>query len=260
MGARTNRADDFLGLGRRENELQMRRRLFDELEQRIESGRRHHVRFVDDVDLETRLDRCVERAFTQIAGVVDTAVRGRVDLDHVNASRAGRRKRDARLAHATRGRRRTLLAVQRPRQDPRRGRLPAAARPGEQVGVVHPVIAQRLLERLSHVLLADDLGERARPVFAVERETHAPPSVADEPKHLRPRTAIEDRGPPAHPPGPAYPCCLPALGGFVGWTPREGSAPECNGGRRHRVYLRGCTCRRAPAASPMGRLVELSAG
>src|SRR5450432_1834767 len=49
-------------------------------------------------------------------------------------------------------------------------------------------------------------------------------------KHRQP-TASE--GPPAHPPGPAYPCCLPALGGFVGWTPREGSGAECSSaGRR----------------------------
>src|SRR5262245_57735412 len=28
--------------------------------------------------------------------------------------------------------------------------------------------------------------------------------------------------PPVHPPEPAYPCCLPALGRFTGCTPHEG--------------------------------------
>ncbi len=34
------------------------------------------------------------------------------------------------------------------------------------------------------------------------------------------------RRPLAHPPEPAYPCCLPALGGFSGVTPHEGSAKK----------------------------------
>src|SRR5437667_12462851 len=29
-------------------------------------------------------------------------------------------------------------------------------------------------------------------------------------------------GPPVHPSGPAYPCCLPALGRFTRYTPHEG--------------------------------------
>src|SRR5665213_2888506 len=65
-------------------------------------------------------------------------------------------------------------------------------------------------------------------------------------RHLRSHptsSPTQNRRPPAHPPGPAYPCCLPALGGFVGWTPREGSAPESNGGRRHRAStIHGIAC------------------
>ena len=36
---------------------------------------------------------------------------------------------------------------------------------------------QRLHQRLGDVLLADDLGERARPVLAVERQRHRPPPL-----------------------------------------------------------------------------------
>src|SRR5262249_25419051 len=46
------------------------------------------------------------------------------------------------------------------------------ARPGEEVRMVQPSRAQGLRQRLGDVLLADDLGERARSVFSVERERH----------------------------------------------------------------------------------------
>src|SRR5205814_5777147 len=51
--------------------------------------------------------------------------------------------------------------------------LAAAARAGEQVRMVEPAAAQRLHQRLGDVLLPDDLGERARPVLAVQRQCHA---------------------------------------------------------------------------------------
>ena len=38
VGTRTDSADDLLGFGRRENELDVLRRLFNDLEQRVESG------------------------------------------------------------------------------------------------------------------------------------------------------------------------------------------------------------------------------
>ena len=82
----------------------------------------------------------------------------------------GRRQRDAGVAHAARVRGRALLAVQRAGQDPRAGRLAAAARAAEQVGVVDPAVAQRLSQRFGDVLLADDLGEGRRAVLAVERQ------------------------------------------------------------------------------------------
>ena len=63
-----------------------------------------------------------------------------------------------------------FCAVQRPGQDPGARGLAAAARPAEQVGVVDPAGAQRLPQRLGDVFLALDLGERRRPVPAVERQ------------------------------------------------------------------------------------------
>jgi hypothetical protein len=52
VGPGLDRPDDLLGLRGREDELQVRRRLLDEFEQRVETLAGHHVRLVDDVDLE----------------------------------------------------------------------------------------------------------------------------------------------------------------------------------------------------------------
>src|SRR5262249_20150631 len=101
----------------------------------------HHVSLVDDVDLEPPGDRRVESPFTEIPGVVHAAVRGRVDLDHVDAAGPGRGQRDAGLAHPAWVRGGTLDAVQRTGQDPGARCLSTAPGPAEQVGVVHPAVA-----------------------------------------------------------------------------------------------------------------------
>ena len=77
------------------------------------------------------------------------------------------------VAHAARVGRRPLVAVERPGQDAGARGLAAAARAGEQVGVVHLAVEDRLLQRTGHVLLADDLAERAGAVLAVQGEAHA---------------------------------------------------------------------------------------
>ena len=78
--ARPDGGQHLLGLCRREHEDQVLGRFLDDLEQRIETGRGDHVRFVDDEDAVARLRWRVERAIAQLAGVVDAAVAGRVEL------------------------------------------------------------------------------------------------------------------------------------------------------------------------------------
>ena len=79
---------------------------------------RDHVGLVDDVDLVAAADRREERLLAQVAGVVDTAVGGRVDLDHVDRARAAAGEVAARVALAARVGDRRLLAVERAGQDP----------------------------------------------------------------------------------------------------------------------------------------------
>ena len=112
MGARPDRRDDLFRLGGGEDELEVWRRLLDQLEEGVEALPRHHVRLVDDVDLEPAGDRRVERPLAQVPGVVHAAVRGGVDLDHIQAARPVRGERDTRLALAARVRGGPLGAVQ----------------------------------------------------------------------------------------------------------------------------------------------------
>ena len=76
--------------------------------------------------------------------------------------------RDAGVAGLVRRRRRPLLAVERLGEDARERRLARPARAGEEVGLAHLVVLDRVAERADDRLLADDLVEVLRPVFAVE--------------------------------------------------------------------------------------------
>ncbi len=173
MGARADGAEHLVRLGGGEDELHIFRRLLDELEQRVEAGRRDHVRLVDHVDLVAAVGRREKRLLPQLTGVVDTTVTGRVDLDHVDRAGAVVGERLAGHADAARLRGGALLTVERAGQDARAGRLAAAAWPGEEIGVVQPAAAQRLRQRFGNVLLTDDLGKRARSVLPVEGESHS---------------------------------------------------------------------------------------
>ncbi len=172
MRARPNGAEHLVGLGRREDELHVIGRLFDELQQRVEALRRHHVRLVEDEDLVAVACRREHGALAQVAGVVDAVVARRVDLDDVERAAAAPGELDAAGADAARDIRRAFSAVQTAREDARRGRLATAAWAAEEVGVIDPIGAERRHERLRHLGLADHLGECLGPVAAIEGGDH----------------------------------------------------------------------------------------
>src|SRR5438132_2845769 len=144
----------------------MRRRLLDQLEQRVPGGIRELVRLVEDVDLVAALRGLEDDAVADLADVVDPALRGRVHLDHVQ--RGAVRDRHARVARPVRGRRGPLRTVQPLGEDPRQRRLARPARPREEVRLADGAAGDRVLERAHDRLLPDDLGERLRAIFAVE--------------------------------------------------------------------------------------------
>ncbi len=168
VGTGADRPDHLLRLRGREDELEVLRRLLHHLQQRVEAGRGDHVRLVQDEDLVPAVDRREERPLPQLTRIVHTTVRGGVDLDHVDRTRATRRQVAAGLALTARRGRGAFGTVQTARQDARTRRLAAATRATEQIGVVDPVVAQGLLERSGHVLLPDDLGESLGAIAAVQ--------------------------------------------------------------------------------------------
>ena len=90
-------------LGRRHHEDDVRRRLFDRLEQRVERRGREPVHLVDDEHLVAVAHRGDRQALDDhLADVVDAGVGGGVDLEHVDVAPLG--DLDARIARRRRDR------------------------------------------------------------------------------------------------------------------------------------------------------------
>ena len=166
LAARANGRQHLREVGGAEDEDEVRRRLLDQLQQRVPRGVGELVRLVEDVDLVAPLRRLEHDALADLADVVDAALRRRVHLDDVE--RVAVRDRDARVARLVRVRRRALRAVQALREDARERRLAGAARAGEEVRLPHLSGGDRVLQRADDRLLADDLVEVLRAVLAVE--------------------------------------------------------------------------------------------
>ena len=127
--------------------------------------------FVDDEDLVAVAHGRDRQPFDHhLAHVVDTGVRGGVDLEHVDVAPFG--DFDAGVTLAARLRRRTLHAVERARQDASRGGLAAPARPRKDERLRDAPALERVLERTRHRLLAEDVFEFLRAPLAGENLIH----------------------------------------------------------------------------------------
>ena len=90
LTAAQDRRQNFLRLGRGENEFHVRRRLLERFEQRVKRRGRKHVHFVDQIDFVAAFRRRVAHVVAQLAHVFDAVVARAVDLDDIEAV-AGRR-------------------------------------------------------------------------------------------------------------------------------------------------------------------------
>ena len=171
QAARQHGDRQLLRVRGRQQELDVRRRLLERLQERVERVRRQHVDFVDQVDLVAPACRQVLDVLEQLARVVDLRARGRVHLDQVHE--AALVDLAAGAAFAAGRRTDAAFAVQRPGEDARDRRLADAARAREQECMVDAPRVQGIRQGLAHVFLADQLGEVARAPFAGKDEvTH----------------------------------------------------------------------------------------
>ena len=157
LAAGEHGGQDLVRVGGGEDELHVRRRLLERLQEGVEGVLREHVHFVDDVDLEAAPDRLVRDRLHEVPHLVDLGVRGAVDLEHVEGTSladlaAVRALVAGLLANPA-------LAVERLREETRRRRLAHPPRPGEEEGVGDAARGDGGLERARHVLLPDDLVE-----------------------------------------------------------------------------------------------------
>jgi hypothetical protein len=168
QAARQHGDRQLLRIGGRQQELHVRGRFLERLQQRVERVRRQHVHFVDEVDLVAAARGRVLHVLEQLARVVDLGARRGVDFDEVDE--AALVDFLARGAHAARRGGDAGLAVEALGEDARDGGLADAARTREQERVMHAPLGQCITQRDPNVFLADEFGEGSRPPFARQRE------------------------------------------------------------------------------------------
>ena len=88
LAPRQDRDRDLVDLGRREDELHVRRRLLERLQERVPRVLREHVDLVHDEDLEAVARRPVGQALLEPPHLVDAVVAGAVDLLDVDVGPA----------------------------------------------------------------------------------------------------------------------------------------------------------------------------
>ena len=89
LAARCDGRRNFVRFGGAEHEDRPLRRLFDGFQQRVEGLVGDLVGFVDDENLVAVAGRLVAHVFAQFAHLIDAAIAGRVDFDHVDGAAFG---------------------------------------------------------------------------------------------------------------------------------------------------------------------------
>ena len=173
VSTRTNRTQHLIRLSRREDKLHVLRRFLHNLQQRIETLTGHHMRLINNEDLVTVTHRRQSRAFTQVTGMIHTAVARRIHLNHVKRTATIARELTARIAHTTRSRSRTLRTVQAACQNTRRRGLTATTRAREQIRVIHTILLKSDHKRFGHVLLPNNLSKGLGAITTIKGSAHS---------------------------------------------------------------------------------------
>ncbi len=166
QAAREHRHRDLLGIGRREDELDVLGRLLQRLQHSVERRSGKHVDFVDHVNLEAPAGRRVHRVLQKLPHLVHLGVGCGIDFDQVDEA-AGIDLHAGRALPARAGAD-AGLAVQRLGEDAGERGLSHPTGSREQVGVMQALFVQRVAQRSDDVLLPDQRLERARTPLAGE--------------------------------------------------------------------------------------------
>ena len=166
LATRPDGLRNILGLGCGQHEDHVPGRLFQCLQEGIEGGIGDLVSFVKDVNLETVARRTITCRLPQLPNLVDAAVSGGVDLDHIDRVpgpnfRAG-------FANAARFRDRVVLrtAIQGHGQNTRDRGLSDPPMTAEDVAMGRATLLDSILQGPRNMFLSDDFGELLRTVFA----------------------------------------------------------------------------------------------
>ncbi len=184
LDARQDGRPDARGIGRAEDERDVRRRLLEGLEEEV-PALLDPLDLVDDEDLASQVGWRRVDPREELADVVDPVVRCRIELDDVE--RATLPDGRAGLACVARFAVAEVRAVEGLGDDPSHRCLAGPPRADEEHGVGDPVGANRVAERLDDRFLADDLAERLGTPAAVEG------LVWDGPVHDAPVIRSRDR-------------------------------------------------------------------
>ena len=169
LAAREDGDRHLADFGGGEDELRVRRRLFEGLQQCVERLRGKHVHFVDHIHLVARLRGGVAHAVQQFAHLVDLGAAGGVKFEHVEVAPFDDRLAvtafdgevfDAGAVNAV------ALVVEGAGEQPGRGGLTDAAHAREHEGVGDTACRERVLQGADHGLLADQILECLRTVLA----------------------------------------------------------------------------------------------
>ena len=168
LAARQNRHGHLADLSRREDELHMRRRLFQRLQERIEGRGRQHVDFVDDVDLVACGDGRITHPIEQIAHIGHTGPRGRIEFQHIGmpalhdslAMLPRRIKLEARPLMIP------AFIVESTGQKPGCRCLADPTHPRQHEGMGDTIQFKRIAQRPHHRFLANQVREETRTIFA----------------------------------------------------------------------------------------------
>ena len=158
-------------LSGRQDKNGVRRRLFERLQQRVESGCRKHVHFVNNVNFEAGLVGGEIDLIAQVAHIFNAGVRGGVNFDQIHkAALVDRLAMQAGIAGPFG--QLWLQAVDRFGQQTGGSGLAGAARASEQESMRHPVGGDGIAQRLHDVLLANHLVPLGRTPFTIQCLRH----------------------------------------------------------------------------------------